>query len=269
MKRSRSGEDVLPPVASTKIIRLSGMKIRLAKPSAPSLILRVPWDVLQTGVLAFLDFRDTMSFARSSRSWYQRIAGEACKKFAAFVQRESIGFRLGGYLAEVKSTLESLTPMAIACYLDIGKVEWDTSIKLRTRIKKPWDGQRIMKEFIAMLKRSMKHGSIDALKTHKKNAAGSLGERFEKRVAQRERIFAIFVEMLHKEGYETSLQLIILRESHGIRIYPDLTRGYKDEGFVLHYLDRSLVGLCESTVRNLDMPIIISALVKIGLVWTA
>ena len=273
MKRARSGENVLPPVASTKIIRLSGMKIRLIKPDAPNLFLRVPMDVLQTGVLSFLDFRDTISFARSSRSWYHKVANEACKKFAAFLHRESANLSLKGYLMEVKDTLESLTPMAIACYLDIGRVEWDKNFKLRRRIAKPWDSQRVMKEFLAMLKRSMGHGSIDALKTHKKHMASGLGERFEAKAKERERIFAIFVEMLRKEGYETSLQLRILWETRGIRIdanvLPPFPAIEASERFVLSNLMTSLAGLAESTVRKLHMPSVISALVGSKMAWKA
>jgi len=273
MKRGRSEENAIPPVASTKIIRLSGMKIRLVKPSAPNIFLRLPWDVLQTGVLPYLDFRDTMSFARIFRSWYRRFADEACKKFAVFLQQGSENLDLRGYLERVRVQDGKLTPMAIACYLNIGQVEWDKNFKLRRRITKPWDKQRIIEEVTTMLKRIAEYGSIDAFKTHKKHSVAGLDERFEAKAEKRERIFAVFVKMLRKEGYETSLRLIILKETRSIRLNHNILHDFRTNGkydkFVLSRLHDSLTKLCEATVRKLHMPSVILALEDRGIVWKA
>lgn len=130
----------------------------------------IPWNVIETCILPYLDCNDTIALARTTRQWYRRIANIASKKLAfeigTFIEMYRRSYsRLADVLAKIdnfKDAYNKMTPMAIRCFADMKVRKWTSRFVYESRGYQSVES--IADRLLDMFKRISKHGSLDMYK---------------------------------------------------------------------------------------------------------
>lgn len=182
-------------------------------------ISMIPWNVIESCILPYLDHNDTMALARNTSLLYRRIAKIACEKCAVEIKK-FLGFgtpwfehlRYKAKILGCIAAFDMFTPMVIKCFETMKMWKWDRRLRL-LRNKKPQDADYIRERLATMLAYIVRHGSLDAFKTFNAENEARLDIVYDEKIRKRKKQLEDFKDYMYNEGYILYMEIEYRRSS--------------------------------------------------------
>lgn len=181
----------------------------------------IPWNVIESKILPYLDYADCMSLAKTTRQWYRRIAEIAGRKCAVAIKNLLAGYRDKRYekltaivnkISEYAAGLDKITPMAIRCFQQMQRITWNSRFEINGVIGS-YCSDVIAENIRKMLKNIVLHGSLESYKAHSIENTARLDSIYQERIDNCEEKLQDFKNYMFTKGYWIDMRLDINRTS--------------------------------------------------------